>query len=127
MSSFTTITTIGMLMCLGHFATIAIASDQASGDEKKDAGEKVAVKIWVLSFERRDANPLADKIYLPRMIDPARAKLKATGARKISFNFEEKQLGIWFEGNQEVTLKAIQTAFPGLELKVVAKVTFSQV
>jgi hypothetical protein len=107
--------TLGLLIALGKAGGLG----QTRADEKK-----VAVTVWVLSYERRDANPLADDRFLPKLIEPALAKLKAKGGKKANFNFRRKQLYLWFEGKQGGTLKDIQTAFPLLGLKEVAQATF---
>jgi hypothetical protein len=100
-------------------------------DKKADVKEPVekkapAVTVWVLGYERRDANPLADDQFLPRMVEPALAKLKEKGVKKLQFDFKQRQLFVWAEGKQAATLDDIKAAFPVLELKVVAKAAFPE-
>jgi hypothetical protein len=115
---------LAFVVVLSQASLGTLKTAYAEFGEKKPAGEKVAVTIWILSYERRDANPLSDQVFLPKAIDPALGKLKEKGARKMNFNFEHKQLAIWFEGTQYATLKDVQAALPGLDLKVVAKAGF---
>jgi hypothetical protein len=88
------------------------------------AREKAAVTIWVLSYERLDGNILSDQQFLPKRIDGALTKLKDKGAKKAAFDFDQKQVAVWFEGKEAVKLTDVQEAFPGLTLKLTAKAVF---
>jgi hypothetical protein len=95
-------------------------------DEKKLDRDKAAVTVWVLGYERRDANALADDLFLPKTVEPALAKLKEKGVKKLQFDFKQRQLFVWAEGKQAATLDDIKAAFSVLELKVVAKAAFPE-
>jgi hypothetical protein len=95
-------------------------------DKKADREKTGAVTIWVLSYERRDGSPLADDLVLPKTVEPALAKLKDKGVKKIQFDFKQRQLFVWAEGKQTATLDDIKAAFSILELKVVAKAVFPE-
>ena len=113
-----------LIACTHREATCSQPPPTTHGS-KKTASEEQTVTIWVLSYERLDANPLSDEMFLPKKVSPARAKLREKGVRRIRFNFGDKQLALWFEGNEEATLQNIQAAFAGLQLKLVAKAVFS--
>jgi hypothetical protein len=115
---------LGVLIPLGQADTHASASSQVKPETNKAVHEKAPARtLWVLSYERRDLNLLADHLFLPRFVGPALAKLKDKGAVKIRFDFKERQLLVWFKGNHCVTLKDIQAAFPILELKLIKQTT----
>jgi hypothetical protein len=108
--------TLGILFPLGRESIGATGSTP----KKKDP----AVTIWILSYQRRDDNPLSDDVFLPKLIKQGLPKLKDKGARKIHFDSKQRHLDLWFEGKKAAILKDIQTAFPILELKMVAKAVF---
>jgi hypothetical protein len=115
---------LGFVVWLRPCAAAEPTRDKPDDKKSSSPAEKGATTIWILSYERRDANPLADDKFLPKQVEPALAKLKDKGVKKLRFNFEEKQLAVWCEGKQELTLKDIQGAFGGLDLKLVAKAAF---
>jgi hypothetical protein len=110
------------------FAVSVILAASAGPADARESGEKPAdkpaVAVWVLSYERLDGNALADPQFLPKFIDPALTKLKDKGAKKVAFDFDQRQVAVWFEGKQTAALKDVQGAFPGLVLKLVAKAVF---
>jgi hypothetical protein len=71
------------------------ASTRQSEDKavQKNASRET-VTIWILSYERRDASPLSDEVYLGNKVDAAQEKLKGLGARRIRFNYAEKQVAL---------------------------------
>jgi hypothetical protein len=118
---------LGVMTGLGRGSADAGGPARTGPDAKKAAREKApAVTVWVLRYERRDGSPLADDRVLPKFIDPALAKLREKGAKRMAFNFKQRELYLWFEGNRDVTLEDIRPAFSILELKVVAKAAFPQ-
>jgi hypothetical protein len=125
MKVFTMAPGLCLLITFSHLE--AIQPPQTRHGPQKAASEAPAVTIWILRYERLDASPLSDEAYLPKKVAPARAKLKAKGLRRTRINFGDKQLALWFaEGNQQATLQNIQAAFPGLQLKLVAKAVFPE-
>ncbi len=94
------------------------------GPQPPQGGKDTPITIWILSYQRKDANPLADKVFLPKQIPGALDKLKEKGAKKMQFNFKYNQLNVWMEGAKVASVEDIRAAFPGLELKPIASAQF---
>jgi hypothetical protein len=73
--------------------------------------------ILVLHYERLDTNPLADDVFLPKVVEPAFGKLKGADAKKCKLDAKEKELQIRLDPKGGAKLAEIKAAFPGLSLK----------
>jgi hypothetical protein len=117
------LTVIGLFLATG--AGPDAQAQNPPGGAKVEGGKESGVTIWILSYERKDKNALADKAFLPKQIQPALDKLKDKGAKKMQFDFKYRHLNVWLEGEKVGGVEDIRAAFPGLELKPIASAHFS--
>jgi hypothetical protein len=88
-----------------------------AGVKAPDPDKGAPSTILVLHYERLDTNPLADEAFLPKVVEPAFAKLKGADAKRCRLDTKAKELRIGLDAKGGAKLAEVKAAFPGLALK----------
>jgi hypothetical protein len=88
-----------------------------AGVKQPDPDQGAPATILVLRYERLDANPLADDVFLPKVVEAAFAKLKGVDAKKCKLDTKQKELQIRLDPKGGAKLADLKAGFPGLSLK----------